>query len=263
MLITFAKQATIPDRLNDFYEAAFTTLFNEHDATKDAYKRDIRTGLSCEDFKRVFAHFCFKSYFREEYEFTEAKLHGYIHDAKEKIKINNFKVEDFQDDLLHSVCMLVKDGLNYSFSHRSFQEYFAAWYTCKLTDDVVARFLLEWLKKSNSINSDSYLTMLYDMQSERVSKIVFCPILKEVKAKYEQHGGFTRGFVSELLGIGSMPVSNSNTEELRADFYISNSLTMETLILVLRLNKYDFKYGIKQEQTTAKKIRTLRRLDYL
>lgn len=45
MLLTFQKHAVIPERLNDFYEEAFVTLFNAHDATKDAYVRDIRCGL--------------------------------------------------------------------------------------------------------------------------------------------------------------------------------------------------------------------------
>lgn len=41
MLLTFQKHASIPERLNDFYDEAFVTLFNVHDATKDSYVRDI------------------------------------------------------------------------------------------------------------------------------------------------------------------------------------------------------------------------------
>ena len=63
MLLTFQKHASIPERLNDFYDEAFVTLFNVHDATKDSYVRDIRSGLGCEDFKLVFSYICFKSYF--------------------------------------------------------------------------------------------------------------------------------------------------------------------------------------------------------
>jgi hypothetical protein len=102
--------------------------------------------LGCDDFKLVFSHFCFKSYFIDEHEFTEAKVQKYITEAKEKANRNNFRIEDFQDDLIYSVCMLVREGLNYRFSHRSFQEYFAAWYTCKLTDNIQEKLLLTWIK---------------------------------------------------------------------------------------------------------------------
>jgi len=262
MLLTFAR-ATIPDRLNDFYELAFSTLFNEHDFTKDAFTREKRTGLGCEDFKRIFSHFCFKSYFREEYEFTEATLHRYIHDAKEKMNINNFRVEDFQDDLLNSVCMLVKDGLYYSFSHRSFQEYFAAWYTCKLTDDVVEKFLLKWMKTSLSISSDSYLTMLYNMQSEKVNKIIFCPFLEELKAEYEKSGGFTIDFISKTInGITIYSDNETETEELELGFYSGNFYLTDSLRLICRLNGHVFS-GIEHERPLAKMIFDTRGSDYI
>lgn len=62
MLMTFDERATIPDKLNDFYEQAFATLFNVHDGSKDCFRRNIKTSLGCEDFKQIFAYFCFKLY---------------------------------------------------------------------------------------------------------------------------------------------------------------------------------------------------------
>lgn len=160
MLLTFQKHASIPERLNDFYDEAFVTLFNVHDATKDSYVRDIRSGLGCEDFKLIFSYICFKSYFKGEFEFSESRLKLYIQQAREKFDRFTFSVENFQEDLTQSVCMLVKEGGAYRFSHRSFQEYFAAWYTCKLVDEVQAKLLLSWIQESDSVLSDSYFTMI-------------------------------------------------------------------------------------------------------
>ncbi len=196
MLLTFQKHASIPERLNDFYDEAFVTLFNVHDATKDSYVRDIRSGLGCEDFKLVFSYICFKSYFNGEFQFSESRLRFYIQQAKEKFDRFNFTVEYFQEDLTQSVCMLIKEGGAYRFSHRSFQEYFAAWYTCKLVDDVQAKLLLNWIQESDSVFSDSYFTMLFDLQSEKVNKIIICPILKKVKKLYLKYG-----FSVELIKI--------------------------------------------------------------
>ena len=55
MLLTFSNHASIPAKLNDFYEAAFSTLFNMHDATKDCYVRDTRTNLGIDEFKTIFS----------------------------------------------------------------------------------------------------------------------------------------------------------------------------------------------------------------
>ena len=240
MLLTFQKHASIPERLNDFYDEAFVTLFNVHDATKDSYVRDIRSGLGCEDFKLIFSYICFKSYFNGEFQFSESRLRFYIQQAKEKFDRFNFTVENFQEDLTQSVCMLVKEGGTYRFSHRSFQEYFAAWYTCKLVDDVQAKLLLNWIQESDSVLSDSYFTMLFDLQSEKVNKIILCPILKEIKKLYLQYG-----FSIELLNI--LFKGMKFTKRLNGDeTYCSTSLTIKNqylcygLMLNSRLNMFQY-----------------------
>lgn len=198
MLLTFNNHASIPDKLNDFYEEAFLTLFNMHDATKESYVRDIRTKLGSEDFKTVFSYICFKSYFSGDVQFSEAKLRRYIQQAKEKFNKLQFTVDDFQEDLILSVCMIVKEGLDYRFTHRSFQEYFAAWYTCKLTDEVQRQLLSSWLSESNAVITDEYFTMLFNLQAEKVNKIVLCPGIKKIKKRYDTVG-FTEQFLTGLF----------------------------------------------------------------
>ena len=255
MLLTFQKHASIPERLNDFYDEAFVTLFNVHDATKDSYVRDIRSGLGCEDFKLVFSYICFKSYFNGEFQFSESRIRFYIQQAKEKFDRFNFTVENFQEDLTQSVCMLVKEGGTYRFSHRSFQEYFAAWYTCKLVDDVQAKLLLNWIQESDSVFSDSYFTMLFDLQSEKVNKIILCPILKEVKKLYLQYG-----FSIDLLNIlfeGMKFTKRLNGEEIRysTSLTIKNQYLCYVLFLNNRLNMFPYSdNNDKQEKQIFEKM---------
>jgi len=259
MLLTFDTHASIPDKLNDFYEQAFSTLFNMHDATKDAYVRDIRTGLGAEDFKFVFSHFCFKSFFRGEYEFTEAKLHQYIQKAKEKTNRNKFRVEDFQDDLIYSVCMLVREGLNYRFSHRSFQEYFAAWYTCKLTDYEQEQLLNGVLKESCPFDMDSYFTMLFNMQGEKTNRIIFNPGLKQLRTEYQNNGFSIKLLDSLFRGIFAyefLDADNMSVEVL--SFSLSNPCNLyNTLRLTCRLNDYSYETRGERERAFAREI-----LDY-
>lgn len=64
--------------------------------------------------------YCDRLYF-----FEEIKIKKYINNA---LNIANVHAEadDFLKDLLDSVCILQRDGLGFSFTHRSFQEYFTA-----------------------------------------------------------------------------------------------------------------------------------------
>ena len=263
MLLTFQKHASIPEKLNDFYEEAFVTLFNVHDATKDSYVRDIRSKLGCEDFKHVFSYLCFKSYFRSEFEFTEARLRNYLQQAQEKIPRIRFSIDEFIEDLTMSVCMLVKEGLVFRFSHRSFQEYFAAWYTCKLTDDVQARLLSSWIKESDSIFSDSYFNMLFNLQSDKLNKIVLCPILNQISKLYLDLG-FSINLLTALfdgLRLSKRKITSNSDYEYMLTLIISNQYLCDGLRLTVSLNNFNFAQS-KNLSEKAQKIYE-KTLDYL
>lgn len=252
MLLTFDSHAAIPDKLNDFYEQAFSTLFNMHDATKEAFVRDIRCRLGCEDFRLVFSHICFKSYFKSQYEFSELELREYILKGKQKFLNLQFSVDDYLEDLVLSVCMLVKEGLNYRFSHRSFQEYFAAVYTCKLTDDIQYSVLTRWVKKEANILiwGDAYFKMLFDMQQEKINKIFLVPELKIIKKMYDEEG-YSLKFLQNLFeGISIHKNENGN---ISFAVSIKNKYLWNILKLTLQLNQYSRRYNqVKRNEIIQK-----------
>ncbi|HAT4213378.1 NACHT domain-containing protein [Clostridium perfringens] len=251
MLLTFENRAAIPDKLNDFYEQAFSALFNMHDATKDAYVRDISSELGCEDFKSVFSYICFKSFFADEYEFTESSLQKYIKEARDKFKNINFDIEAFQEDLIKSVCMIIKDGLKYRFSHRSFQEYFAAVYTCKLTDDIQSRLLSNWIKEAELIKIESYFTMLFNLQGEKVNKIIFSPAIIQIEELYNKYG-FSVKFLSEMCGAISVR-KIGRKDEYSTSLLIKNQYLCYTLILTCKMNNYKI-VKLNHKSNIAKKL---------
>lgn len=117
MLMTFAEGGEIPESFNDFYEQAYIALYKAHDASKGAYVRDKAAGLGINEFKRVFAHVCFQSFFASKYEFKDTEIPELIERARGKCKeVKHFRAEDFLHDLTDSVCLLVRDGLHLRFT---------------------------------------------------------------------------------------------------------------------------------------------------
>ena len=246
MFMTFQNHASMPEKLNEFYEQAFLVLFNMHDATKDFFKRDIRTKLGVEDFKLIFSYVCFKSYFSDVFEFSDVTLNAYLTQAQKKFPQIIFQISDFQEDLTQSVCMLIKEGLIYHFAHRSFQEYFAAIYTCKLTDDIQSKLLTARIKESASVLSDDFFKMLFDFQSEKVNKIIFVPGIRKFKELYEEYGFSMNLLIKLFSGINFHKLRG--TEKYSTSLKIKDDYICRTCLLVSRLNGLPFTETLYEEK---------------
>src|SRR6185436_10907197 len=115
----------IPNKLSVFYNQAYEALFERHDALKDGYRRVLRSALDIQDFARLFSAFCIQSYDRSQTAFSKQEVLEGIRSSQELVGIDVDRVCYFQD-LVEAVCLMVEDGLQVVFPHRSFQEFFAA-----------------------------------------------------------------------------------------------------------------------------------------
>ena len=170
MFLTFMRNNSLPSHLAEFYRRAFEALYCTHDSkNKGAYRREFKCDkLDEPGFRRILSHFCFQSYFKQDYEFSEEKLLLYLQKSINKFGIIDVQPCDFFADLKNVICLLVRDGETFKFSHRSFQTYFAACYTAeRLNDEEQKRVLYEYVLTRVWSSSDDYLEMLNQISSER------------------------------------------------------------------------------------------------
>ena len=180
MLLTYGKHAEIPEKVHLFYENAFRTLFDEHDASKGAYKREHKCKLPFDDFKNALAEFCYRTYIKSQTAFSQTELLEHLAAPCKKL---NAKPEEFLEDLSMSVCVMKLDGYdNYTFTHRSFQEYFTAVHLKNVPDDRQIK-ACNWLIEHEKIGEAFWI--LYDINTARVEKNIIMPYLKELFARIE------------------------------------------------------------------------------
>jgi hypothetical protein len=175
MLIMFDQFADVPGKACLFYDQAFDALFSRHDATKEGYRRRMHTGCSIDEFKRYLSYFCLATYYDEKFELTETEALNYI--AK-GLRVENSEVRpsDFFFDLVESVCILRRDGLVYTFSHRSFQEFFAAYCLARIAGEPTYEVLIKVVRRTG----DEMIKMLFDMNRELVDTQFIVPRLKRL-----------------------------------------------------------------------------------
>ncbi len=114
----------IPLQKSSFYFNLFDTLYQRHGGeNKLGFIHKKETGYTREDFERLLQYFSFISYFEGKYSFN----HQYVYDIFGRIKQNSkydFDNEKLLNDLHIAINILILDSNEYTFPHRSLQEYF-------------------------------------------------------------------------------------------------------------------------------------------
>lgn len=202
MLLTYEQLAEIPEKIHIFYGEAFNTLFHKHDAYKEMFKRKFYSKLAIDDFKRMFATFCILTYSDKKLSFSSSELKTYINHAIKLESIQNEKASNIIKDLTESICILQKDGQHYTFSHRSFQEYFTAYYISNTNSIKDMYKLLDKILIENS--HDNVLYLLKEMNLELIEqKFVLKKMkeyirkLKKINLKKEPYK-FFQTFITEI-----------------------------------------------------------------
>lgn len=180
MLLTFDNYAEIPEKLHLFYANAFETLYSKHDATKAGYRRELHSALSFDNFKKVFSYFCFITYRQRKTKFTHDEMVSVLKKISDSVV--KFDPESFIFDLVNAICLMHKDGLDYVFTHRSFQEYFSALFLKELPDQQMQKLGIELIKRhDHSIDSDNVFFMLRDMAEQRFEQNILLPFINEIE----------------------------------------------------------------------------------
>lgn len=134
MFITFEQNGDISNCLPDFYQDCFDALYNKHDAVhKVGFKRTFHCNISKREFQAVFSYFCFHTWRKEIYDFSEDEMLEWLEKSLKRQKLS-VSAEDYLKDLTESLCIITCEGHRYRFAHRSFQTHFAAKYTRTLSD---------------------------------------------------------------------------------------------------------------------------------
>lgn len=175
MLLTFSHNLDIPDKMHLFYDQAFEALYQRHDSHKPGgFKREFKTALSEDTLKRLLSYFCLVSYYDQRFTFERQDALDYVSKAA-MLEQCNVNPTEYLHDMDESVCLLVREGLTYTFSHRSFQEYFAAYCLSRVTTKKFEEFIKRFARRAN----DQVVPLIADMNPELFRDRYVLPIAEK------------------------------------------------------------------------------------
>lgn len=178
---SFEYKKTIPYKKHIFYRQVYDALFEGHDMSKGgAYVHDKRTKLDVDDFHKVMRYIGFNT-LSKGIIYQKEELVEIINKTKEKIIGIDFKAYDLIYDLTHSVSIFKKEGNQYRWVHKSFQDYFAAYYICYDAKDKYEAILSKISKKDKINKYYNILDFCYDIDYIGFTQTIIYPILKKLE----------------------------------------------------------------------------------
>lgn len=191
-IMAFENHPEIPKRKSAFYRNVFDTLYSRHDGiTKNSFPREKITKLQRDDFEEILSVFSYLSLIEGKYSFTTE----YLTDTLDKVKDSTdfeFITEDLIYDLRTSISILILDGFEYFFPHRSMQEYFTAFFINELPTDKkhkAYKNLSNVLEESSTDYSFNFWSLCYEMDKTVFLSNFLVPQLKKIHRQIEGKKG--------------------------------------------------------------------------
>ena len=180
MVLTYHDTASIPGKLSIFYSQAYESLFQKHDALKGGYQRQRKTQLDIQDFAKVFAAFSARTYDRRLLKFSSTVALDVLDRCKLQTSLP-FEPGSFLDDARRAVCLLVEEGIDLAFAHRSFQEYF----TARFISEQPATTKGKLIERFGALDggSESVIPLLFEMDPFSVEEHYILPAIESLRVK--------------------------------------------------------------------------------
>lgn len=191
-ILTFQSYSTLPSQRHLFYSQVIETLFNSHDSlSKLGYEREKESGLSREEFNTVLNIFSFLTIFENKLIFNKTYFRKQLIEIKKRLPNLKFNNDKLLNDLLIALCLINKEGFDYSFVHKSIQEYFAAEYIAGLSQNskekVYEKLYQLFINEEQEINIGlvNYISILIELDYENVYNLLIFKVFDFIISGHE------------------------------------------------------------------------------
>lgn len=158
LVIRYKIEQTIPESAVSFYENLFPLLLQRHDKTKPGFIRPRKSGISDSRIESVFNSLSFVSANSVGVAIPETKMGDIVGQASSTVG-EEIDTSHFVDDVCKITCLLLHDGGEYRFIHKSVQEYHAALFI-KTQPDAVAEAFYESVSASRERRDETWHEVL-------------------------------------------------------------------------------------------------------
>lgn len=261
-LLSFESHPEIPRKKSTFYSNVFDTLYSKHDGiTKNSFPREKLTKLEKSEFENILNLFSFLTLSRGIYMFEEDLLEKYLQKVCVFYEYRNLRIEDLIFDLRTTLSIIILDGLEYNFPHRSMQEYFSAKFITTLPSNRKKNAYQSIISDQDELSSDfsrNFWNISKELDESSFFKYFILPSLKTLsrKLKHNQLERKVKAFLNSFLLV----LDSENEIEIGGVvysglFFYRYSTFNATLLLFMDLLDWEDLLLFPQKTTHAEYIK--------
>jgi len=213
---TFGFNGAIASRLSTFYAEVYDALYKGHDLTKSGFAREKLSGLDFEDFRKLVRAM---SFFMMVKKLTSFKSWSDAIDCIDQlIKLVPAKPTtsaNFLNDLLVSVPLMVKEGRELKFLHKTILEYFSAEYL--VYSDKSSDLVNKIFNSSASESFNKTFEFLNDINSSLYDKTITKYYAQWVCDKYVDQGTTAENMFNSIMLLSDVFVGVWKFDDYKID----------------------------------------------
>jgi hypothetical protein len=177
MVMLYKTYQLLPQNLSDFYGQVFQLLLLRHDGAKPGYKRERLCDFNDSEYREIFEAMCYFSKANTRSVFTIEQLINYIDQAFENLSKKG-DPHKYLKDIEVVTNMILKESEEYTFIHKSIQEFFAASFLVKKPDSSIKKFYQKLLDKPVGARRwEQEIRFLSEIDTYRYFKFYFIPFI--------------------------------------------------------------------------------------
>lgn len=191
-VMTYRAKLVIPDSLSKFYDDLFSVLIYKHDRTKPGYQREFKSKLNEKTLQEWFELFCFLSKNKRNLSFSSRKE---ILDCISLTLTKKFENENpsaLLDDITKNLCLILRDGNSYNYTHKTIQEFYTACFIKNKNEDISEKIYGKIIKQLNYYKSE--LSFLNEIDKYKYSKFLLIPLLTHFFYYFKSEDDFLKSF---------------------------------------------------------------------
>lgn len=244
LVISYKSYQKLPAKLSDFYDALFQTLLQRHDGTKPGFTRQRGCNLDDSEYRQVFETLCILIKKRSDRLLKGQLIYDVTKKAIEQCKLTA-SANCYVDDIVKITCLLIKDGEEYRFIHKTVQEYYTATYIQKKPDVWAINFYSRIYNSSVSREWHQELEFLSEIDSYRYNRYFMLPaILKFLNLSenniYDAYKKYSLSFYKDILSpvFVSLKKNDNTTESIQYGWMSDINFIQRELIHMVIMKCY-------------------------